>query len=433
MSYSDLYTKQNIRIPTPVGILVVLIVSIICFRIFTPGAAVQTKASNKSLKRVEITNIYPTQVTVYWQTANLEKGWLLYGESSGGTNQIAFDDRDIETEKKQYRNHIVTLKGLKEKQTYFFRIVSNNSAIFVKQDGSPYSFSTPSQDIRNSTLRIAYGTAVYKNEIPLENAIVLLYVHEQPILSTITKTKGDWLITLNNILYSTSGLPIRTPSEKEVLMFEIISEDGQVSQIKTNLLTINPIPKTIIIGTSYDFTKEESDVLAASTKQILVQQTGSFPIEITYPKEDAIIDARQPLIKGLGVPGKEVILFIQSDKLISMKTTADKNGVWLVRDIGNFTPGTYTIKMETQDIQNNKITLQRKFIMAKSGERAVLGEATASPTLSLLSPTVFPTPTIIFSILTPTPTQPVTGIASFSVLYIGAACFIAGLGLLLAF
>lgn len=432
MPYLDFYKQEKIKIPTVIAVGIIALIIFVFINIFS-DTSIPSRASKKKALRVEITNISPTQSTIYWQTEEQEKGWIVYGESETNIHTAVFDDRDLKTEKNEYINHYITLKGLNENQQYFFKIISNNNNIILNNNDKAFYFKTPKSVERNNTLSLAYGKVIQLNGKALEDAVVLLSIHKKLVLSARTKSKGDWLMTISENLYTHDGLKIPPITKDSQINIEIISEKNEKSSVRTNLFNLNPIPQTVVIGKNYSFTKVGDNVLASFVKK---DNTTDNKIEIIYPKEGAIIDTKSPLIKGIALPNKEVIVIIKSDKVFSTKVKSNEEGKWAVTDLSGMSSGSYTMQVQTIDKNGQKVIMKRKFTLAKSGERAVLGEATAEPTLTSEPtaavtelPTYAPTATVVAS----PSAAPVSGIISNKSLIIGVSLFVAGLGLLLAF
>jgi hypothetical protein len=92
----------------------------------------------------------------------------------------------------------------------------------------------------------------------------------------------------------------------------------------------------------------------------------------------------------------------------SGRVTVDTNGTWSWRPPKPLLPGVHNFKIEGIDSQGKPFTLNRKFIVQKSGEGLVLGESTPSASLTPTDiptsiPTPSPTPTTSI-VNTPTPT-----------------------------
>lgn len=430
MFYSELYAKNSPRIPTPLALILVLFISLFFVRVFS-NSPTPSRANKLALKRLEITNNFPGQVTVFWQTDSREKGWIVYGDNKISTNSIAFDDRDLQETKGTYLNHYITLKNLESGKRYYFKIVRDENSVLTNATGEPFSFMTPLKDTNTKNLQLAYGKIVKQDGQPLENAIVLLSVNSKYLLSTQTKTKGDWLIPINTDIFDPEGKKIPTLTSKDVFIIQIISEDNKISTIKTNLANVRPLPQTVLIGNDYQFLHEESEVLSASSFRI---QGEKKVFDILFPKENAVIPGKSPLIKGIALPNADIVILVDSKKTISNKIKTDTDGYWKLTLGENLVPGLYTVTMVAQDEQRKEIKIQRKFAIAKSGEQ-VLGEATNEPTIitplptSTIVPTTPPPPPPI----TLTPTQPVSGSSFNGFIVTGTSLLILGAGLLLAF
>src|SRR3989344_2499228 len=94
MIYSELYLKQKIKLPTIIGVLLVVFITVIFSRLFF-GLTGSSKASFKVAKRVEIVNLSASQVSIFWQTEEAELGWVAYGEGKNQESKIALDEKDL--------------------------------------------------------------------------------------------------------------------------------------------------------------------------------------------------------------------------------------------------------------------------------------------------------------------------------------------------
>jgi len=434
MIYSTLFQKKTYRIPTFLGIFFVGLITIVFISLFSNFSKTSI-ASKVLVKRVELVNLLPSQATIYWQTENKETGLVIYGTNEKMLNFSASDVRDVNLSKNKYSNHFVNLKNLQPNQKYYYKILSDNK--IVSNNNQFFNFKTPDLSQMSSGLNPIYGTVIGFNGKPLEGATVLVTVKDCFILAAQTKAKGEWLLPIINVYYK-ADLKQKTLGLNDMLKIEIISEDSQASFISSSVKNSSPLPQTVIIGKNYDF-YEEPSVLAASTDKF-----GSIEIknkvDILYPKENAVIAGGKPLVKGVAYPGKDVVISINSQNSFSTKTKADENGLWQVVLDKDLTPGQYTITLTTSDQQEKNINLSRNFSIAKSGEQ-VLGEATPEPTITTTAPTntppiiatLAPTITSIPTVFTPTPTNPVTGANTLSLIISSASLIIIGIGLALAF
>lgn len=439
MIYSDIYLRKENKLPTLIGFLFVLLIAVFFSKLFL-GIAGPSKASLKVAKRVEIVNLSPTHVSIFWQTDQKETGWIAYGEGENKENKIVFDENDLNNlgeEKGKYITHMATLKELLPGKKYYFKIITDNNQIIVQPDGNSFSFTTP-QNSLNSLQNIspAFGKILQSNSIePLVNSYIILSVGGGYSLLTQIKSTGDgsWLIPLNQI-YSKDSQNILTISDKNKIIIEIVTSEGEGVTITTIKSQVSPLPQTIVFikDKNYSFVGEDN-VLSASTNLGTITNN---KIEILYPKEGSLIPGSIPLIKGVAMPSSRIEITVNSKKTYSSITTSDNKGNWSYLLPENLELGPYTIVIKTKDKTGKEVTLTQKFTMiAQQGNEArVLGTATGEPTIIFtVTPTIInnsPIPTVPSNITT---TPPVSGSNFMGTIFGSMALIIIGGGILLAF
>jgi len=440
MIYSDLYIHKENKLLTVVGFLFLLFITIFFLRLFLDSAG-PSKATLKVAKRVEIVNLSPTQASIFWQTDKQESGWVIYGEGSNSENKIIFDEKDINNlsqKKGKYIIHIATLKELMPGKKYFFKIVTDNNQIIVQPDGKSFSFITP-QGGPNGQQNIspAFGKILQSNSInPLVNSYIILSIKDCYPLLTQIKSEGDgsWLIPLNQ-LYKKDSQNIETISDKDKIIIEVLTYDGEGLTITTNKSKISPLPQTIVFvkDKNYSFL-DEDNVLSAATdlSSLNINQT-----EIMYPKEGSLIPGSIPLIKGTAKPSVKIEITVNSKKTYSAITSSDSKGNWSYLLPENLELGPHVIIIKTKDISGKEVVITRKFtIIAQQGnEGRVLGTASGEPTIIFTpAPTNIaynsPVPTVPSNITT---TPPVSGSNFFGTVFGSLSLIIIGGGILLAF
>jgi len=426
MVYSQFYLKNQTKVPTVIAVLFVFLIGIFFIRLFT-RSAIPSKAEKKIVRRIEVANISSNQAVVYWQTDQKDVGWVIYGNNPNTLSKLAYDERDLSSNKNAYPHHYVVLKDLSPNQTYFFKLISDNR-IIANNGSATFSFKTMKNNTDFRNREPAYGKIIEANGGALENAIVLLRVGNSSPLAVLTKATGEWLIPLN-ALYDKDTYQQMTPGNKDKVIIEVFS-NSKTSQVTTDLSKVSPLPQSVIIGTDFNFTVADNVLSATSSR---TADASEREIDIIYPRENALIPGSTPLIKGVALPNRDVFITVHSDTVFSSRVKADSKGAWVLNLPSSLTSGDHTITIKTTDREGNTVTIERKFIIAKNGEQ-VLGEATAEP--SITSPPDTPTPTtqVYFTptkALTPKP--PVSG-GNISVPLVGAASFIiVGIGLLLVF
>lgn len=432
MIYSELYLKKKTKLPTVIGFLLALFIVIVFSKSFL-NLADPSKASLKVAKRVEVINLSPFEASIFWQTEQEETGWVAYGEVEKSENKIVLDEKDLNNkgqDKSKYKIHLATLKELTPGKKYYFKMVGNNNQIIAQPDGSSFSFITPQSSLNSlQNISPAYGKVLQSNSVdPLINSYILLSVKGGYPLLTQIKSEGDgsWLISLNKI-YSKDSQSVLTISDKDKIIIEIITSDGDKSTITTVKSKVSPLPQTTVFVKDKNFSfVEEDNVLSASTN--LTTLTNG-QIDIIYPKEGALIPGKIPLIKGVGLPKTVMEITVNSKKTYSAVTTSDSNGNWSYLLPEDLELGPHTIVLKTKDKEGKSLIIQRKFtIIAQQGnEGRVLGTATGEPTIIF---TTTPIPTEPLNITT---TPPVSGSNFLGTIFSSLSLIIIGGGILLAF
>lgn len=422
MVYSKYFYPQQPRIPLILSLVLIFAVIVFLSK-FLSTSPVPTKASKVSINNLNIVNPANNEVGIFWQTDSKEIGWVIYGEKEAKMDRIALDLRDVAEEKNSYKNHYVSIKNIKSGTKYFFKIVVNNQFVL---DNRTFNFNTASDPSTASNLGPTYGKIIKENGQPLDNATVLLFFDNAYPLFSLSKSTGEWLIPVNNILSKETlkNIPV---GSKTKLRLEIYDEELKKTVIQADLSSITPLPQTVIIGKDYSFS-EGQNVLSAVTKNT---STDRYTVDILFPKELAVIPGDNPLIKGLGIPRNQVFIKIDQPTGYSGQTVVDNDGSWKLILNNPLAAGNHSLTMTTKDASGKQVVLTRKFNIAKSGEQ-VMGVATAAPTLTSV-PTIIPSPTSFAVNLTPTLTPPVSG-ADFSQIAItSGSLIILGLGILFVF
>lgn len=438
--YTELYTQPRNR---PSSVLIALaLVAIISGALFYFGTDVRkTRASKQIVTRQEIVNVFPSQVGLFWEVETPDTGWIIYGENPSKLEQIALDERYIGGDTTKRKLHYAVLKNLTPETTYYFKIVSDDGIVSA-QNNEPFSVKTSSEGIASSSLTPSYGKVIGQNGAAVPGNFVLLTILNGFPLLAVTKNTGEWLIPLQHIVNKDdfSSVPI---SEDTVVTFKIFNEI-QESVVKAVISQTHPIPQTTVIGTNYTFI-DGKEVLSATSSKSSTSSSRSL-IQVLFPKQGAVIPGNTPLVKGKGVPGKEVTIRINSNPAFESAEKVDSKGEWSIPVRRAMNPGAYRLTMVTNDAQNRRIEISRDFTLIKSGERvgSVLAESTPSGSITV-SPSPSPSPTLIVSAPTATPTEvidetltptatpppPVSGISVIPYLFAGMGLVLLGAGLVL--
>jgi len=369
---------------------------------FSSGAKVEIKP-----QQVRISNIGERSFTVSWVTDEKTTGFVQYGP----TEELmftAYDDRDqISGQQGKFWTHHVTIKGLSPATDYFFKI--NSEGQTFDNNGRPYSVKTAPLLGEALPNDVAYGTVVKQDNSPAEGVIVYLSLANASLLSTMTKSSGNWAIPLN--MARTSDLSSWAKYDKDASIEEIFVQGGPDGTATAIVLTRNdsPVP-SITLGNNFDF--RESPPQATPTEppvsskfEVKENILPSYELRIINPSSGEEINTLRPEIIGAGPPGEVVDIKVESPKVLTgkVKIGGDGNWRWLVPE--ELSPGQHTITVSLANGQ--KIT--RTFTVLAVGE-SNLPSFTASPSATL-TPISTPTPTQILTFIptsTPTPTPTLT-------------------------
>lgn len=399
MIYSKLYLqKKTSLVPLLVvgGICLILLILVIR----SQNSAYQQSIVHETLNRHELVNLTSNQVGIFWESKSSEEGWVQYGEGKDALSIIAYDERDVVPLTQSYIYHYAILKNLKENTDYHYQIVSKKGA-YLDRQAKPFFVRTPSQNGQRYSLKPAYGKVILANGAKAQNIFVMLKVEDKKPLLVLTKATGEWLIPLHILIDKMSGKIVSEASDSLKTEMEFLGEGMQNSIVTSSLADITPLQQTIVLGKNYSL-MAKGEILSASDKNSLATNKPVF--FVSYPIENAIVPAAHPLINGGGIVNRDVYVFINSKPQFAFRTTVDKNGEWRVLPKDPIGAGSYTATITSQDARGGKITTQRHFTIAKSGEQ-VLGIATGEPTLVPTLQTVTPSPTMSIQ---PTPIPSLT-------------------------
>jgi hypothetical protein len=430
MIYNNQPLDQK-KIPTPLAIVALLLLVLVVPFVYKKPLKTSTQAQKIQYSQLKISNLTYQSATINFQTPDKQQAWILYGEQSTKLDRSAFDERDISDKKGSYTNHYISLSELAPNKRYFYQIITPKGPV----SDNPFSFMTASQQNLTNNQPPSFGKVLNANGSPAQ-AIIFFDVDDTLPLSTRTKeTSGEFLVPTYYLL--TQSKELYTPKPDSVVHINIIDESGLSSSVTTRFDKIGPLDQTIILGKNYDFTKPEEKVLSETTKA----QTTLNNIDIVFPENNATIPGNKPLYKGVGIPGNKVVITLKPS-IYSLQTDIGKDGIWKASSDTPLPPGTYTMQLKTNDKNNKEQTLTRTFTIAKSGE-AVLGEATASATLTpTQTVTSVPTPTMAISTPTTIPTEvavtlsptlPETGIGYMGFTLASVALIVIGAGIILLF
>lgn len=449
MIYSQIYLRRKTNKLLIIAAVFAVATSFVV--LFSRHKSVAVRVLKEKLANYEIANLGSTQVSVFWESRAKEAGWIEYGTDRSNMAKKAFDDRDLEGAPQSYIYHLATMDNLLEDTVYYYRIVTLKGA-YAEGGNTDLHFRTQKKNTQIISAKPAYGKVLLPNGNPKDNILVRLQVAGYYPLVVLSKQTGEWLMPLGTL--TSHSDPKNTPALAGTTKagLDFFYDEGKATHIDTLVANITPLSQTILLGRDYSLLAQ-STVMGAETAAGEGQKNTFM---VVYPRENGLIPGGKPLIKGTGVPGADVFIFINSTPQYAYRTTVDNKGEWRVQPTQDIGAGSYVAAITSRDSKGGRITINRNFIIGKSGEQ-VLGVATGEPTLAPSplpsptialptgSPTAQPSPTIIVYISptvmptaglnypTVTPAPPRTG-GNFSyLLIVGIAFLVTGGGLMLVF
>lgn len=366
---------------------------------------------------IKITNVNHDRFSVSWVTDNKTNGSIIFGTSSK-LDQLQIDDNDqLSGQQVPRMVHHITLTNLDPETIYQFKIKSGDKNTIFDDNGKPFTVTTapilsaqPAADLVNGTVTI--------NGKPATDAIVYLSIPSAAQLSTQVKKDGSWLVNLAIARNADLSDYVKYDPQKTNYT---ISVQGDDSSSKVILTTANdsPVPD-IILGESYDFTKElaqasptpivspknseegsassrlanqfplETTKKEASDSSKIPEQNlaGANDVEILNPYEEyEEINTTTPEFQGTGPVGAVLSLMISGADVVNTSTTVNSSGQWKYTPIKPLKSGNYTIKLSYVDSYGENQNLERNFIIASSGTGGTTPAYTATTSAKSATPT----------------------------------------------
>lgn len=410
-----MYRKEK-KIPTILGLFILFIVigSIV---FLNPKSHQIGSKANPSLRPEDIhfANVSDNSFTVSWFSSSATTGTVTINDN--GQSLLYLDDRDSDNISRPRTTHFITVKNLKENTSYSVRVISGESSCTIIENCPKFEQKTVNHLTTTNVLPAARGSIISEEGRLLDNAIVYLTIGKSSLLAGKTDSSGLWVIPFNLLR---TGDMLSRPNLADNDLIQIIAKIStdkkaeavvDVKSIRQNLI-IPPLQ----IGKSYNLIDliSKKDLLAGltSSNTLGIQTKNgnlsnisaastSKSIDILFPaSDDDTTSDNQPRFRGIGIPGKQIVLIVNSSPQTARITTG-ADGAWSWRPSLPLDPGTHHLGLSGYDKDGSYISLTRRFIVLKSGEQ-VLGEATSSATLT---PTTQPSPTItLIPISSPTPT-----------------------------
>lgn len=240
-------TKKT-TIPTILGIAAITIGVAAGVLLVEQRHYISSRAAEDSVpQNVRISNISDTEFTVSWSTPGLSVNAIKWGESSRQLHRIVSDTSSSYT-------HSLTVEGLEPSHTYFFTIVSGNTA--YDANGIPWQVTTGPTLPQTKIAYTISGKVVNESGDPLENAIVYAIVGGASPLSTTTSASGNWVLSVGQVRSQDLLNYIKINPETTLVELNVLAEKSRPTSAKFYLSNAS-YGHTIVVGKANDFTSEE--------------------------------------------------------------------------------------------------------------------------------------------------------------------------------
>ena len=384
MSYYFLYQKKGI--PSWLAYSFILLMTVgISFGFRNNPTKIMSRADKNLIpKNITIGNLTNEAATIHFTTSDKTKAYL---NVIGPDNQriVKFDYQD--NQQQQARQlHYFELNQLKANSQYSVEIFVENEQFIKTVQFKTLNYQYPT--VSNPPL---FGKVVKTDLTASSNTLVAIKIfpNDPYAYSTLTKSNGEWIITLPFVL-DKNQQEVKLTKE-QVLKIKFIDEDLKQSTVVVKYNDTKPL-RSIVLGQDYDFTKSD---LVLGVKKRQVNRL------ITAPTQNSIISSQYPAFRGQAFPNTLVKLVIEPN-IANLLISTDDSGNWQYVPLKPLLVGQYQVYAKQGD---KEATV--KFNITKSGE-AVLGEATpsaeltATPTQIPSEPTFTPVPSPTIQVIVPT-------------------------------
>lgn len=183
-------TFENLRIPTLLGLFVLIAGISAGVYLTAQNQSLNSKAASESLpKNITVTNITDQGATISWQTDSSVSGFVTFGTGST-SDQTALDDRDQDNPVPKITHH-VSLSNLTPETNYQFKVFSGKLA------SNPASFTTAKLSSPNGLKPIT--GSVLEGDKTISGGVIFLEIPGALTQSAAIKNLGNFILPLSQI------------------------------------------------------------------------------------------------------------------------------------------------------------------------------------------------------------------------------------------
>lgn len=397
---------MNKRIPTVVGLLILIAGLVVGVVLVNSRTSLQTKAGpTESPKNVKVTNRGATTLSISWTTDIPMTGYVKYSEDPAKVTLPAGDVRDqISGTSQSYTNHYINITGLGANKTYYFLIGSGSQT--YNDNNKPYQVrtfaaaSSPAEDVVS-------GKIVNTDSSPVNGAIVFVDLDGAETLSAITKSDGAWRLNLSSAR-SKDGKTITIDPQKTLLSIFVQAGTSGTATATTNTAKAKPVPD-ILMGKNQNFvegslaltdilpdTASRSANFALTEAQLATGDVLGTSDTITFLNpaiEGELIATNSPEFKIKIATGSAFTLTVGEQ--IAKDITPSSKGELVWSPLSPLSSGLNTLVIDYLDNKNSKQQVSRTFNILSLGDASGIPAFTATPSATPIIAEVTPTPTEI--------------------------------------
>lgn len=381
--------KRNIKLPTIIGIIVLILgvgagVVLVQFR-----SIFRIKASPDMIPQdVRISNVSDNSFTASWVTEKETVGFVKWGENTP-------DQTTQEEGSTPAFIHSIDVRGLAPNTPYSFKI--NSDGEDFDNSGIAYQVQTgPAITTASSTTGVLSGTVVTATNNPVGGAVVFITATGIAPTSAVTSENGNWVVPTSQIrsvnLTSYVDVVLNNPlleifvqgGPNGVATAQIYASAaesippiilGQTNDFKSQ----SPPPQTDIPGAQINLPQESTPSSGFEVEETATKAADKVTLESIKPNE--VITTTEPEFFGEGPVGTIVTITVESTPQTGT-VTVDKNGEWDWTPPKDLEPGKHTITIKWKDAAGILQSFTRTFEVSAAAGPAFESTPSASPKAS---------------------------------------------------
>ena len=399
--------KKN-QIPTILGVAILLsgliagVVFLNMRRVFRIGAD-----ASIAPKDIRTSNVDDSSATISWTTDKETSGFVVWGEDQGSVSTVEQESQEGESS----FTHSVSLTGLTENKSYFYKINSDGQPF--DNNGIAWEFTTGPRLSLSPSSYIVSGSVITPSGQPAKDALIYINVAGY-LASTTTSDMGNFIFQVGSLRTQNLQNYVQLNPAQTLLEISVQAGPSGVASVQIFSQSANPIPP-IVLGQVYDLRNSKPNQEgqnpdanlklpedAESASKFNVAQTESSPSPTTVILESLdegeIVTSTKPAFFGRGPDGESITITVESENPITQEVSIATDGTWTWSPPTDLSPGAHKVTVSWVDAGGITRILTRNFIV-QAGEVPAF-EATPSQTLSptaIPAASATPKPTVIAS------------------------------------